>query len=183
MLLRSAPSHRRVPLISFALLTATLLTFAAAAVPHSVAAQEGEAPTIVGSWSLGFPNDDPSSRHLASFLPDGVVLMTNAPVFTEESVARDQIYSTAGHGAWIRQDDGSYAFTVLFLYFDAAEENWGTLTVDGVVTLDPSGDSFTGTFLAAATDEDGGPLLTTEEEPLSGARIIPRSRDAAPPLQ
>lgn len=180
---RHVPTYRRGMLIPTLLLAVALFAVAGAAAPRRAAAQEGETATIVGSWSLGFPNDDPGSRHLASFLPGGIVLMTNAPVFTEESVTGDQIYSTAGHGAWERREDGSYAFTVVFLYFDAAEENWGTLTVDGVVTLDASGDSFTGSFAATATDEEGGPLLTTEEEPLSGARIRARSGDDTAPVQ
>lgn len=177
-----ARSHRPAtnPLV-LVLLTAVVVTVTLAApATGSALAQPAEPPAITGSWTLGFPNDDPTSRHLASFLPGGVVLMTNAPVFAEAAVAGDQIYSTAGHGAWIRLDDGRYAFTVVFLYFDAAEENWGTLTVHGLVMLDSSGDSFTGTFTATATDAAGGPLFAGEDEPLTGARIRPRIDDQMP---
>ena len=181
MLARTAACSRpprgwRLPLV----LAALLLVLLSTAVPRTVVAQDASA-AIVGSWSVGFPNEELNSRHLASFLPGGVVLMTNAPVFPEPTVAGDQIYSTAGHGAWERRADGGYAFTVLFLYFDAQEENWGTLSVDGVVTLDASGDAFTGTFRAAATDAAGGPLFTGEEEPLTGARIRPQATAGGPP--
>jgi hypothetical protein len=174
------PRGWRLPLV----LAALLLVALGAAAPRTAAAQESNTPAIVGSWSVGFPNEELNSRHLASFLPGGVVLMTNAPVFAEPTVAGDQIYSTAGHGAWERRADGSYAFTVLFLYFDAEEENWGTLTVDGVVTLDATGEAFAGTFRAVVTDAAGGPLFTGEEEPLTGARIRPGAGDGgAPPMQ
>ena len=128
---------------------------------------------LAGSWSLSFPSEEPTSRQLAAFLPGGVVVATNAPFFSEESAAGGRVHSADGLGAWTSLDGGRYAFTVVFLYFDAEENNWGALTIDGVVTLDASGNQFSGTFSVAVTDTVDMPLFTSQDEPITGTRIRP----------
>ncbi len=132
-------------------------------------------PTIEGSWSIGFPNEDPTSRQLASFLPGGVALSTNAPTFEEEELG-GRVYATAGHGAWAALGGGRYAFTIVFLYFSGDEENVVSVTIEGVVTLDASGDSFRGTYTFAVASADGTPIFSAEAEPLTGTRIRPPVR-------
>ena len=152
-------------------LSATYTTVGAQPMPRA----QGVAPTIEGSWSIGFPNEEPTSRQLASFLPGGVVLSTNAPTFEEEELG-GRVYSTEGHGAWAPLGSGRYAFTIVFLYFNGDEENVVSVTIEGVVTLDASGDSFRGTYSFAATSADGTPVFSVEAEPLTGTRIRPPVR-------
>jgi hypothetical protein len=145
-----------------------------AALPQRVAGQAAEPVSIVGTWSVAFPNDDPTTRQLMSFLSDGVVLATNAPTFVADMETGERIYSSAGHGAWVNLDDGRYAFTLVFLYFEDDEDNWGSLTIDGVVTLDPSGDRFEGSFTVTVAAETGMPLFIGEaddSQPITGARV------------
>lgn len=171
------PSPR--PFVPLAILAAVIAVAAGLALPNVAAAQPSTGAPIEGSWSLAFPNEDVTSRQLVSFLPGGIVLATNAPAFADETVAGDLIYSSAGHGAWTALGGGRYSFTLIFLYFDGNEDNWASLTLDGEVTLDASGDAFTGNFTAAVTSAAGMPLFTGESEPLAGARIRPRSSSGA----
>ncbi len=183
--MRSYPSithtDRRAPLAAIALVLAIVVgavhTPSAAAQP-APQAQRPAAGTasIEGSWSLSFPNEEATTRQLAAFLPGGVVIATNAPSFSEETAAGGRVHSAEGLGAWERLADGRYAFTVVFLYFDAEENNWGALTIDGVVTLDADGDQFSGTFSVGVTDALGTELFTDEEDHLTGSRIRPQTR-------
>ncbi len=168
----------RAPLV---VLAAVLAIALGAAHVSSVTAQpaataQRPAVSIEGSWSLAFPNEEPTSRQLAAFLPGGVVVATNAPSFSEATAARGRVHSTDGLGSWERLGDGRYAFTVVFLYFDAEENNWGALSIDGVVALDASGEQFRGTFGVTVTDTADLPLFTSQNEPLTGTRIRPPQR-------
>jgi hypothetical protein len=167
------PSLR--PLAPLALLAAAFAVALGAVPPRAAVAWVGQAASIEGSWSLGFPNEDPARRQLAAFLPGGVVVVTNAPTFSEESASGGRVHSTEGLGAWASLGDGGYALRVVFLYFDAEEAPWGVLTLEGVLTLDPSGDRLEGTFDVAVVNAEGTSLFVVEGEPVSGARIRPRS--------
>jgi hypothetical protein len=112
-----------------------------------------------------------------AFLPGGVVIGTNAPSFSEETAAGGRVHSTDGLGSWVRLSDGRYVFTLVYLYFDAEENNWGDLTVDGHVTLDPGGDGFSGTYAVTVTDALSVMVFTAEGSPFSGARLRPRGGD------
>ena len=172
---------RSVPLRTQLTLLAVMLTVALCTAHTRPAAAQPTPPAqlaaagIEGSWSLRFPAEEPTSRQLAAFLPGGVVVATNAPGFSEETAGGGRVHSADGLGAWTSLGDGRYAFTVVFLYFDAEENNWGALTVDGVVTLDPSGNQFSGTFSVTVTDTADMPLFSSQNEPITGSRIRPRT--------
>ena len=176
-------AHSRLPLLHrpapCVVLAAVLLAILGMVLPGWVAAQPTASATIEGSWSLDFPNETATSRQLVAFLPGGVVIATNAPSFSEATAAGGRVHSTEGLGAWVSLGEGRYAFIVVFLYFDPDEEPWGTLTVEGVLTLDPAGDHLHGTFRVALTSAAGMPVFAAEEEPLVGARIRPRAEPHA----
>ena len=162
--------HQFVPLALVAVVLAVAL---GAIAPRITAAAAGQPASIEGSWTLDFPSDEAAGQQLAAFFPGGIVVATNAPTFADESAAGGRVHSTDGLGAWRSLGNGRYAFRVVFLYFDAEEQPWGTVTVDGVVTLDATGDHFSGTFRVHATSVHGMILDTEEDEPIVGARILP----------
>ena len=165
------PSPRPLRLL---VLLGVVLALAFGATESRALAAQPE-PSIEGTWMLSFPNDDPTLRHLAAFLPGGVVMATNAPTFSEESAHGGRVHSTEGLGVWVRLDDGRYAFTVVYLYYDVEEQPWGTLTVDGVVTLDASGNRFRGTFNVDVVDAIGALLFSSQDEPIAGTRVRVRT--------
>ena len=162
--------HRCVPL---ALLTVVLAIAFIVTAPRTTVAAAGQPASIEGSWTLDFPDDPSAGQQLAAFFPGGIVVATNAPTFTDESAAGGRVHSTDGLGAWMSLGGGRYSFRVVFLYFDAEEQPWGSVTVEGVVTLDATGDHFTGTFRVHATSVHGMILDTDHDEPIVGARIRP----------
>ena len=162
------------PLAPLAHFAAALAVALGTASPLAAVTRASQEASIEGSWSLGFPNEDPSRRQLAAFLPGGVVVVTNAPTFSEESAEGGRVHSTEGLGAWASLGDGTYALRVVFLYFDAEEAPWGALTLEGVLTLDPSGDRVEGAFDVAVVSAEGTPLFAAEGDPVTGVRIRPR---------
>jgi hypothetical protein len=166
--------RRRVPPAYLARLSPLLIVLAVlAAMLPGAPARAQEADPIVGSWTLAFPAGEPGSRQLVAFQAGGVVAATNAPTFGEPSAPGGRVHSTDGLGAWESLGGGRYAFTVIFLYFDAEEVDWGSLTVDGLVALDPAGDHFAGSFRVTVTDAAGMLVHAADEEPVVGARIRP----------
>ena len=166
---------RLLSFLALAFLAALLALPLSASPPRGAIARASQEASIEGSWSLDFPNEEPPRRQLAAFLPGGVGVLTNAPTFSDESAGGGRVHSTEGLGAWANLGDGRYALRVVFLYFDAEEAPWGALTVEGVLTLDPSGDRVEGAFDVAVVSAEGTPLFAAEGEPVTGARIRPRS--------
>ena len=166
------PRLRR-PLARLSALLVALVAVGTALPAVSARAQAPEA--IVGTWALTFPVEEQVSRQLIAFLPGGVVMATNAPTFSEESAPGGRVHSTEGLGAWEALGEGRYAFRVVFLYFDAEENDWGALTVDGHVTVDAAGDHFAGSFGVSLTDAAGSPLIAEVDEPVLGTRVRPHA--------
>src|SRR5947209_7461893 len=144
---RHVPSVRRYGrLAALAAVLAALLMLAPGAVPSQIAVAQTTQPAqprgIEGSWTLNFPSEDedPTHHQLVAFLPGGVVIATNAPTFTDESVPGGRVLSSQGLGSWEAAGAGRFAFTVVFLYFEQDETPWGALTVAGDVALDSAGD-------------------------------------------
>ncbi len=162
---------------------ALLATLAAALValhPTSIAAQPAPpaqriALGLEGSWIVDLSTEGEIDLNLISILPGGVALATNAPSFVDEQTG-ERVYSTAGHGAWAPLGGNRYGFTVVFLYFSGAEENLFTLTVEGAVTLDTSGNRFSGTYGVAGSTAAGMPIFAEEGLPITGTRIRPPTR-------
>ena len=145
--------------------------------PHPVDAQPASpahriAAGIEGRWFLGFPNEAPTSQHLASVLAGGVALATNAPTF-EEAELGGRASSMEGHGAWAALGSNRYAFTLVSLYVDGGEENLVSLTVEGVVALAGVRDRVSGTDNLTVTTPDGMPVFSEVDQPITGTRIRP----------
>jgi len=77
------------------------------------------------------------------------------------------VLETPGHGAWERTGHGEFAVTFMFLVQAAPNnpifvqgDDLGTDNIRMRLTLDASGESFTGIFMSTAHDPDGNAVFT-----------------------
>jgi|GEM_PF-5990794 len=135
----------------FALALALLATILAYSGLTSGGAQEATPPVvddgIVGSWIVTAQGDGFSFVNVTSVLPGGVVINT----------ADD---GPAGHGAWTRTADGTYALTFVSPDFDDDGSLEGFVTVRAEATLGSDGSTFSGPFATEITDATGAVLFT-----------------------
>src|SRR5215211_8099319 len=116
------------------------------------AAQHG----IVGAWFVTtLLGGAPPSPNMTSFYADGTVLTSNRPVYPPAAEGGVPEARSAGHGAWIANDDGTVDFTFVVIVADVNGTYLGQRTLQGHLTLDPSGDSWTAPFTATVTDPSG----------------------------
>ena len=142
------------------------------------AAQHG----IVGAWFVTtLLGGAPPSPNMTSFYADGTVLTSNRPVYPPAAEGGVPEARSAGHGAWIANDDGTVDFTCVVLVADVNGTYLGQRTLQGHLTLDPSGDSWTAPFTATVTDPSGavassGPGSATATR----IKVIPIDMTATP---
>ena len=134
---------------SFAVIVAIGVLWAVGA-PRHVLAGDGEG--IQGAWIVsitGGPGTPPLPnwyRALATFTDDGGLIQT----ITDPSIG-------TGHGRWEKLHRGQgFAVTTLLFRFDAAGDFQGTLKARGTLTLDRTGNQFTGDpYVFEFFDKDG----------------------------
>jgi hypothetical protein len=139
--------------------------FWAVMTPRPVLAGEGEG--IEGAWIVsitggpGTPTLPNWYRALATFTDDGGLIQT----ITDPSIG-------TGHGRWsrLRRDQG-FAVTTLLFRFDATGDFQGTLKARGTLTLDRTGNQFSGDpYVFEFFDRDGH-FISTGRGVAVGKRI------------
>ena len=151
--------------IRFALL---LVLTAAYALSGSVAAQQADPPSeIVGSWIVTVTtNDGTSFTNLATYSSDGIVASHNLPASaTDPTAPVDTLYFPAGIGTWEQNADGEIAATIVLLYGDIDGILIAVETVRWDVTVDDTGDAYSGGATFVAT-------LPTGEEVYGGTSVL-----------
>jgi hypothetical protein len=144
---------------SSALVTGAALTAGIGASTRDAAAR---ASSLVGTWVVtstrgaAVPNGI-----LVIILPDGSFLRTGNSHPTE----------SPGMGVWRQVSDGVYETTYLALAFDNAGTVIGHRKSWQRITLDPSGDSFTGETRGATLDLNGAETARTEGM-IRGSRMV-----------
>ncbi|MGH2588915.1 MAG: hypothetical protein ACRDJE_28660 [Dehalococcoidia bacterium] len=136
--------------------------------PH---ARAQPATGIEGSWLVRLP-DFGDEHQLASFLPGGVVLATNTPVEPDEE-GDGRSYTTPGHGAWTSLGDDRYAFTFVSLAFDGDATFVSMITVDATVTLDATGERFSGSLTIRGMLPSGQEVFASPPFAIEATRIRP----------
>jgi hypothetical protein len=124
--------------------------------PDTIAQESGDQPAIVGAWFVTTLLDgQPPSPNMTSFYADGTVLTSNRPVYPPATEGAVPEARSAGHGAWIANDDGTVDFTFVVLVADVDGTYLGQRTLQGRLTLDPTGDTWTAPFTATVLDPTG----------------------------
>jgi hypothetical protein len=122
-------------------------------------AQESMAQTphgIVGAWFVTTLLDGaPPSPNMTSFYADGTVLTSNRPIYPPAAEGGVPEARSAGHGAWVANEDGTVDFTFVVFVSDTNGTYLGQRTLQGRLTLDPSTDTWTAPFTATVTDPSG----------------------------
>lgn len=122
---------------------------------------------IVGSWIVTVTTNDGSAfTNLATYSSDGVVASHNLPASaTDPTAPVDTLYFPAGIGTWEQREDGSIAATIVLLYGDIDGNLIAVETVRWDVTVDETGDAYSGGATFVAT-------LPTGEEVYGGTSVL-----------
>ncbi|MEA2584237.1 MAG: hypothetical protein QOF33_2322 [Thermomicrobiales bacterium] len=111
---------------------------------------------IVGAWFVTTLLDgQPPSPNMTSFYADGTVVTSNRPVFPQARGAAAPEARSAGHGAWVANEDGTVDFMFIVLTADVDGTFLGTRTLQGHLTLDESGNVWSAPFSASVMDPSG----------------------------
>ena len=125
---------------------------------------------LVGSWieTVTFAGGVmPPLKSLVNFSADGTVTVADQG---NVNLGADQLFS-AGTGAWIAQGDRTFSWTVVELISDLNGNLMGTLKVRGTYTVDASGNSYSGVFLAEIRDTSDN-VLASIGGTNAGQRIV-----------
>lgn len=177
------PSHRlhrlHVPLIVTLALAVTGVVVGpsgrvALADPAVQAPGSGGGP--VGLWTVAHPTpDNPTARDLTVLTPDGFMFASNAPSM---SVAPGQgppgtthVFDSQGFGLWQQRGDGRVDFKFLEMAYDPDGTSVGSVSIHGTVALDPSGNTFSGTYVVTVTFPDGTSMDVVGPSPVTGTRV------------
>ena len=143
----------RVLLMSGVIAAFTTATHAMPAADQDGGEQDQQ--SIVGSW-MGI--NETGERWLTSFTSDGIALNS---VQSEVSSTRPIGVLTPAHGVWAYQGHRQFAITEMAVFYDiqsGAFQAAGKLR--GVLTLDKTGDSLSGSVTADLLGPDGSLLVT-----------------------
>jgi hypothetical protein len=148
--------------VSFGSLVLALVALAAVANAAGLRARSDHAAIagsgFVGTWRvLVTQGDGTSFPVLSTFLADGTTLQSGPIAQPAGPGAPSSVrLQSTGHGVWEATGDGTSSVTFEVLIGDEHGAFVGRLTISGVQTLDPSGDSFTGRYILSVTDPTGG---------------------------
>lgn len=106
---------------------------------------------LVGSWHVAVSTPTQGTfPALITFGADGTVLSSESP----------GPFESAGHGNWIRRDDGSVAFTLVALLGSQESKPSGKLKVTSVIQLTSDGKDWHGPFKVEGVDASGQVTFT-----------------------
>ena len=139
------------------------------------AAQPEPAGGIVGVWrtSATVGPNRPATESIAVFIPGGIFLHLDAPV--ELTANLRDIPDAIEHvgqfaGQWVEQPDGSVRVLAIQLNYDRRPVLTSEERVTITATLEPGGNSFSGSFRWRETTLAGTEVLASEGD-IRGTRI------------
>jgi hypothetical protein len=128
--------------------------------------QESKKTALVGSWLI--TTLDTGNRVVASYTSDGIAIGSSQG---DVSLAPDFPTSTPQHGAWKYVGGGQFAVTLLAVEYDVpTAESRGMIKIILLLTLNETGDQFSGTAKVEIFDVDGN-MVDTFSFPIQGTRI------------
>jgi hypothetical protein len=128
--------------------------------------ESGEAPRIVGLWDVQFLVDGQVvDEGFDQYHSDGTEVLNDTPPPAAGSVCLGVYVKTGKRSIKLKHPSWIYDATNTTVI--------GRATILENITLDPSGNSFTGTFILQLRDLMGNPLAPDAPGQLKGDRIIP----------
>lgn len=153
------PRRSLALLVPLALILAGLLLGSA---PGRADAQE-QGRGFVGSWLVSPTIDEATAVALTTFTADGTILTSNRPTqAAPPALGAGPILQSLGHGRWEATGSNEATVTFVFLQTDPSGAYLGTRTIRGRLTLDPSGDRWSGEFSATIADAAGSVLAESK---------------------
>ena len=143
-------------------------------VEEDIVTIETASASVEGSWqleSVGTPENPSAEPMLATFLPDGTLIVSARVVRSaNHDLPYHSTYFSTGHGTWEAATNGSVSFSVVHLLSDETGALCGSVTVTG--TIVPGADGH-GLVVDATTTlrNAGGVVESTLPMSLAGHRI------------
>ena len=169
--------HRSTPFKSIVTIVALGLGILGAAGP--IAAQDTTPPAdgqgFVGSWlgDVTFSEGPPSSSV-------GTIVVSIPPVMPRPGAPGNVLFTSSGQGAWEATGADSAIVTVVALVADGQGNAFGATTIRASVTLDPGGQTFSGSNVVTITDVAGN-TVATRQGTIQGTRIVAEAPAMATP--
>jgi hypothetical protein len=141
--------------------TITSLLFACALIPMGAAAIEPRGGTeggrIQGTWETQITVNDCAGHVITSF-PGMITFHQGGTVM--DGTTTPSALRTPGEGVWRHVSDNTYAFRMKAFNFNAQNVYTGWSIISGELTVDQTGDAFTGGGTVQVYDPNGNLLAT-----------------------
>jgi hypothetical protein len=127
---------------------------------------------FIGSWQVivSFA-EGPPSRSLGTIDADGTIVASIPPVMPWPGAPGDVLFLSSAHGAWEATGSDSAIVTFVGLVADGQGKLFGTATFRASATLDPDGETFSGSNLVTIADEAGN-TVATRQGTIQATRIV-----------
>lgn len=148
---------------------------------------------FVGAWRVVPRIGDEAAVALTSFTRDGLIITSNRPVQpVPAELGSGVLVQSLGQGSWEATSATTADITFVILQSAPDGTYLGTRTIRGALTLDPSGDAWSGTFAVEIANAAGaivhqatGEVRATRIEVDPAAAITPAATPVAagPPFE
>jgi hypothetical protein len=140
------------------------------------AAQDGTPVGVgkgfVGSWQvIASFAEGPPSRSLGTIDADGTIVTSIPPVMPWPGAPGDVLFLSSAHGAWEATGSDSAIVTFVGLVADGQGNLFGTATIRASITLDPDGETFSGSNTVTIADAAGN-TVATRQGTIQATRIV-----------
>ena len=138
-------------------LLAILMLAVFAQVLVSAEGQNGNEPTLMGSWDVKVTARDCETGTPIPFIPIFPAIMTydQGGTMQETDLGGPVLVRLPGHGVWKRQNGREYSAAFRFLNFSPDRTFAGTNVIRSAITLSQSGDEYTTTDTLEILDAQG----------------------------
>jgi len=138
-----------------------------------------ESQGFVGSWQVivSFA-EGPPGRSLGTIDADGTIVASIPPVMPWPGAPGDVLFLSSAHGAWEATGADSAIVTFVALVADGQGNLFGTATFRASATLDPEGETFSGSNTVTIADEAGN-TVATRQGTIQGTRIVAEAPEMA----
>jgi hypothetical protein len=140
-----------------------------------IAAEKG----FIGSWQVTVSfAEGPPGRSLGTIDADGTIVVSIPPVMPWPGAAGDVLFLSSAHGAWEATGSDSAIVTFVGLVADGQGTLFGTATIRASITLNPDGETFSGSNTVTIADEAGN-TMATRRGTIQGTRIVAEAPEMA----
>jgi hypothetical protein len=139
---------------------------------------------FVGSWQVTVSfAQGPPGKSVGSVDADGTIVVSIPPVMPHPGAPGEVLFSSSAHGAWEAAGRDSAIASFVGLLADGQGNLFGTATLHASITLDPDGQTFSGSNMVTIADTAGN-TVATRPGTIQGTRILaaaPEMPDGATP--